>query len=309
MTNTGTRRLLILGASGFLGPHLVRAGLERGWSVHAAARRPQAAAGLAGGRPVVLEPWDALAGRGLEDLVERVGPTDVVLAAALSRVDECERDPALAARMNTELAARAARESRRRGLRLVHLSTDLVFGQRPPRGARYDEEDPPSPMHVYGRTKAAGEAAARAEDPGALVVRLPLLYGDSGGRGLGATDQVLAALERGERPLLFTDEWRTPLDAANAARAVLELCAGNTAGLLHLAGPRRLTRHGLGLALLAARGWGAERARAALRAAVRADLGLDAVRPSDVALDAARARELLGTPLLAPEEALGSELP
>lgn len=302
------RSVLILGASGFLGPHLVRAGRARGWRVLAAVRNAGAAPWLDEGTPDECCPWDAERPGALADLLARTRPAAVLVAAALARVDACERDPGRAAALNVELPAQAARLCRAAGLRLLHLSTDLVFGAEAPRPGGFGEDDPPAPVHVYGRSKAAGEERVLAEDPAALVVRLPLLYGDSGGRGLGATDALLAALARGERPALFTDEWRTPLEAGNAARALFELLGTEQHGRLHVAGPERLSRFELGLAFLAARGLEPAAARARLAARTRAELGLGA-RPADVALDARRARACLATPLLAPRDSLAASLP
>lgn len=298
------RTLLVLGASGFLGPHLVRAARAAGWRVVAVARRPELAPDLGGQGPDERLAFEAEDLGALTGLLERTGPAAILCAAALARVDACEREPARARRLNAEFPGALATETRARGLRLVHVSTDLVFGAVPPRAGGFREEDAPSPVHAYGRSKAEGEARVLAADPRALVVRLPLLYGDSAGRGLGASDQLLAALARGERPALFTDEWRTPLAAGNAAEALLELVASDAAGLLHVAGPERLDRHALGLAVLAHVGLPAER----VRAATRAELGLALTRPADVALDSARARALLATPLLAPTAALSSAL-
>jgi dTDP-4-dehydrorhamnose reductase len=298
------RTLLLLGASGFLGPHLVRAARRDGWRVVAASRRPEAAPQGDEWRPDEAQRFDGFERGALEPLLERVRPSGILLAAALARVDECERDPARAEALNAELPAAVARATRARGLRFVHLSPDLVFGAEPPRGERYAEDDAPSPVHVYGRTKAAGEALVRSADPQALVVRLPLLYGASFGRGLGASDQLLAALARGERPTLFHDEWRTPLEAGNAAEAVVELLRSDERGLMHVAGPARLERHELGLAVLSAYGVPPAEASARVRAAPRSALGLEHLRPRDVSLDARRARALLATPLLAPDEAL-----
>lgn len=271
--------------------------------VAVASRRPDVAPVPGGVTPHV---WDATRGSAdLERLLEEARPTHVVLATALARVGDCERDPALARTLNATLPAWVAAAARRLDVRAVHVSTDLVFGGRPPaRGERYSEDDPPSPVHVYGRTKAEGEARFLAAG-GDLVVRLPLLYGDSGGRGAGASDQILVALARGERPALFVDEWRTPLELGNAARALAELVTGRPVGTLHLAGPERLSRLELGLRVLVARGDTLERARERVRVTRRADLGLGD-RPADVGLDATRARALLATRLLAPDEALGA---
>jgi dTDP-4-dehydrorhamnose reductase len=159
-------------------------------------------------------------------------------------------------------------------------------------------------VHVYGASKAAGEEAVLAATSRALVVRLPLLYGESFGRGLGASDQLLAALARGERPVLFRDEYRTPLEVSNAAAAVLELLAGEAHGRLHVAGPERLDRHALASIVLAARGLVPATLAGQLREGTRAEFGLAHLRPADVSLDAARARARLATELLTPAEAL-----
>jgi dTDP-4-dehydrorhamnose reductase len=291
------RSLLVLGASGFLGPHQVAAARAAGWRVSVGSRAPESAPGV---EPDERYRFDAEAPGALALLFARARPSAVLLASAAARVEACEREPARAAHLNAELPGEAARLAAALGLRFVHVSTDLVFGGSPPRPAGYAEDDAPEPRHVYGRTKAAGEARVLAADPSALVVRLPLLYGDSFGRGLGASDALLAARARGETPALFVDEWRTPLEVANAARALLELVGGTSSGRLHVAGPERLSRLELGRIVLAARGLEPK-----VRAATRAELGLEG-RPADVALDAARARALLATPLLAPRSALGA---
>ena len=300
-----TATLLVLGASGFLGPHIVLAGAKsKGFGrVVAACRRPGELS--VPGCSFDAVPWDGLFGEETAELVARVRPAGIVTTAALSRLDACEEDPGSARAANVELALGVARAARATGARLVHVSTDLVFGGAPPVGARYAESDPPSPLSVYGRTKAEGEEAVRTEYPAALVCRLPLLFGDSHGRGLGASDSLVAAVRRGEEPLLFEDEWRTPLDVAFAARALVELAMGDRTGPLHVAGPDRLSRSELGLLALRAAGFAAAETAARVRFGRRAERDPRGLRPVDVSLDASAARELLVTPLPAPAESLG----
>jgi dTDP-4-dehydrorhamnose reductase len=197
----------------------------------------------------------------------------MVNAAALSRVADCAADPVLAERVNAELAERVAQLAAARGIRLVHVSTDLVFGAVAAGPAGLAEDAPVAPLSVYGRTKAEGERRVLAVNPAALVVRLPLLFGDSRGRGLGASDALLAAVADGERPGLFVDEFRTPLDVGDAARAIVELADGKERGVLHVAGPERLSRYELGLAVLVARGFAKTEAERAVRAASRSEFG------------------------------------
>jgi dTDP-4-dehydrorhamnose reductase len=290
--------VLVLGGSGFLGVHVVELAtardLPRGGEVVSVARSRHAVP--PGARSELA---DALAERRLEVLLDRVAPRAVLLAAALARTGECARAPERALELNARLPGRVARWCSAAGTRLVHVSTDLVFGATDAPAGGFGEDHPTGPVSVYGASKVEGELAVAAEHPGALVARLPLLYGDSRGRGLGASDSLLAAVARGERPGLFTDEWRTPLDVRSAARALVELLLrpDAPAGILHVAGADRVQRHELGLAVLRAAGRSEEQARAAVRATTRAAAGDAASRPRDVSLDCARARAFLTAPL------------
>jgi dTDP-4-dehydrorhamnose reductase len=200
--------------------------------------------------------------------------------------DVCEREPARAQACNADAPARLARVCRARGVRLVALSTDLVFaGDRP----SYGEDDRPAPILAYGRTKLAGEAAVLAEDPRAAILRLPLVHGRGHGMRATATESVAWALAAGRSLRLFTDQVRTPLDAESVADAIARVLAAGHAGVFHLGGPERLSRHELGARVAAALGLDAR----LITAARQGDLPL-AARPADVSLDNRRAREVLG---------------
>lgn len=294
-------RLLVTGAGGFLGAHVVERGRLAGWEVLAHLRLPRAQAPWLAASEVVPRELGKIAG--LRAWLERLAPTAVVHTAALARAAECEGDPALATRINVEASRELARACAGIGARFVHVSTDLVFGALPaPRGG-FPESAAPAPISHYGATKLAAEHAVVAADPLALVARLPLLLGPSHGRALGASDALIDALARGEAPRLFEDEWRTPLDVRSAAEALVELAGMPLAGLLHVAGPERMSRYELGRRVLRHSGQRADRVRALLEATTRAAQGQERTRPADVSLDASRARGLLRTLLVGLESA------
>jgi dTDP-4-dehydrorhamnose reductase len=288
MPSTGGGATLVLGGSGFLGTHVVAALGARAVSA-SRVEGPRAAP-----RFVKL---DARAEGSLGQVLAAVRPEAIVDCAAFSSVSEAETHPDLARRMNVEVPREIARWCVENGARFLHVSTDLVFGGKPPPEGGFREEDPPAPVSEYGRSKSAGEAALLEALPAALVVRLPLLYGNSFGRGRGASDSLLASLGNGLRPVLFTDEWRTPLEVSNAARALVELLGKDTAGILHVAGPDRVSRYDLGMTVIDASRLSRGRLREQVRHATRAE-AKQTSRPEDVSLDASRARALLATPLL-----------
>ncbi|MDP6408731.1 MAG: SDR family oxidoreductase [Planctomycetota bacterium] len=293
---------VVLGGSGFLGAHAVSMALRRADIDHpvvSVSRGP--GEGPLFGRhrsQPHFERADARDPDALLAALEGWRPARVINCLALARGADCEEDPLLASLLNAQVPGLLARWCGRNGARLVHVSTDLVFGDAPPPApGGFREQDAPAPISAYGATKAAGERAVLAACPRAIVVRLPLLYGASGGRELGASDSFLGAVERGDVPRLFSDEWRTPLLVEDAASALLELAWGAGSGLLHVGGPDRVSRIQLGLALLIARGLEPGDAEARVSAARRADAALDPPRPEDTSLDSSRARVVLRTRL------------
>jgi dTDP-4-dehydrorhamnose reductase len=293
----GGKRMLVTGAGGFLGAHVVEVARAAGYEVIGHLRRPARAAEswLAGVECVLHE----LADSGeLARWLEPLAPLAVVHTAAASRIADCEENPSLARRVNVEASAALARAAARIGARFVHVSTDLVFGAQPAPSGGFVESDTPAPISHYGASKRDAELEVAKADPAAVIARLPLLLGPSHGRGLGASDSILEALARGERPRLFEDELRTPLDVRSAAQALVELAHSPIAGVLHVAGPERMSRYDLGCRVLRRTGLRADQARAALKPTTRAALGVQASRPADVSLNAALARDLLRTLLV-----------
>lgn len=284
-------RLLITGIAGFLGQHLARVAAEAGWDVCGVVRQH----GIAGYNTVradLAEPGAAI------DAIERLSPDAVVHAAANARTNECERYPEAAWRDNvraTELLALAC-ASGTPGPPFVVCSTDLVFdGERP--GGMYTEDDLTNPINVYGRSKRAMEERLAELGSHAVIARLPLLFGppattDAPGSFLGGwIDQ----LKSGRELVLFTDEWRTPLSAREAARGVLAAVEKGRPGVCyHLAGPQRISRHELGKAFAhhAERWLGFD--AGLIRPGLRADVPMPAPRAADVSLDGSRANAELG---------------
>jgi dTDP-4-dehydrorhamnose reductase len=185
---------------------------------------------------------------------------------------------------NVDGSAVVATAAATRGLRLVHLSTDVVFSGRLERPLR--EEDAVDPITDYGRTKADAEAAVAAVHPGAVIVRTSLIYG-----GAEPSRQELLALD--PAVTFYEDELRCPIAAPDLAAAVLELASRpEISGPLHVAGPDVVSR--LEFARLAAPD--ADAVKGARR---------PPDRPGDLRLDCSRAAALLATPIRGVRAVLG----
>ena len=177
-------------------------------------------------------------------------PDLVINAAAWTDVDGAERDPDGAFRANALGPENLARATAERGIPLLHLSTDYVFGGE---GSRpLDEDAPVAPRSVYGRSKLAGEEAVRAHQPRHFIVRTAWLFSGTG-RNFPRTLLDLAV-----RPELrvVDDQHGSPTWAPHLAEGIARLIATERWGTWHLAGRGGTTWYGFARALLAAAGIG-----------------------------------------------------
>ena len=208
----------------------------------------------------------------VDQLLERLRP-DVVIHTAY------RQDPPDAWPTNVAGAENVAQAACRIGARLLHLSSDVVFDGR--KGAPYVEEDEPTPVHDYGRSKAEGERRAAAAHPEALIVRTSLIVG-----GERPSKHELAASTAGP---WFTNEIRSPVQVTDLAQALLELAELEVAGPLHVAGADDVSR--------------AELAELIVRGPV-GTAEAPPTRPLDCRLDSSRAQGLLGVRLRGVREVL-----
>ncbi len=149
-------RWMVLGAQGMLGRDLVATLAAAGHTVET----PD------------LDITDAAA-------VAELPPADVMVnCAAWTAVDDAETQEGSAFLVNAVGPHLLARAARRHGARLVQISTDYVFPGDS--AAPYEADAALGPRSAYGRTKAAGEWAVRAEAPDHLIVRTAWLYGAHG---------------------------------------------------------------------------------------------------------------------------------
>jgi dTDP-4-dehydrorhamnose reductase len=209
-------------------------------------------------------------------------PRVVVNAAAFTGVDraETERDAAFA--VNAFGAGNLARACQARGVRLLHVSTDHVFGGTASRP--YRENDAPAPRTVYGLTKAAGEEAVR--NAGGVVVRTSWLFGEG---PEGFVPAIAAQLRAGERVRVVDDQHGCPTWADDLAEALLALATlRDVPDILHYCGEGPTTWHGFAVAIAETLGVDPSR----IDAISTADHGAAAPRPAYSVLDTERVRGL-----------------
>lgn len=229
-------------------------------------------------------------------VLEPLCPELVINAAAYNLVDKAEDEAAAALAVNALGPRSLARLCEFWSCRLLHVSTDYVFGVPPPAIVKpYSETAVPSPTSAYSVSKLAGEHFVLAECSRSFVVRTCGLYGLAALRGAakGNFVETMLRLGRERKQLRVVDDQRcTPTSTADLADALVKLIATDAFGLYHATNSGSMT-------------W-CEFARAIFRLAkldvevipiTTVEFGAKAKRPAYSVLDCSKLASVIGEPL------------
>jgi dTDP-4-dehydrorhamnose reductase len=260
--------ILITGAAGMLAQAARAELLARGHQVHALDR-------------AALDVTDPAA---VDDVVHTIRPDAVIQCAAYTRVDDAEGDEPAAHLVNAVSTAHLARACGAGGGRLVYPSTDSVFDGSAT--SPYPPDAPTAPLGAYGRSKLAGEAAAR-EAGNWLVVRTSWLYG-AGGKNF--VDTILERARRGDPLRIVADQRGSPTWTGDLARVIAALREQEApSGVYHATNRGETTWYGLALEAVRLAGVEAE-----ITPVTTAEFPRPAPRPAYSVLDCTSTEAVVG---------------
>ncbi|MGO9650336.1 Spore coat polysaccharide biosynthesis protein SpsK [Candidatus Sulfotelmatobacter kueseliae] len=204
-------RVTIFGATGLLGKALVRE-----W-------KSDEVTGLGSKDADIRDPQQVLAAVG------RTQPEWIVLAAAYTDVDGCESNRELAFAVNCAGAVNVAQAAKACGSHLLFLSTDYVFDGLS--ATPYETDHPRAPQCVYGKSKADAEEQLLQILPNCCIVRTSWVFG-IGGKCFPGTILRIAATK--PEIDVVDDQRGRPTYTPDLARAIIQLCQQQAAGIVHL---------------------------------------------------------------------------
>lgn len=273
------KKLLITGASGFLGWNLCQAAAKE-WEVYGIYCSHKLEIPGIIPLPVDLRNFQELKGA-----FQDIQPDAVVHAAAQSQPNFCQAHPQESRQINVTASSNIAGLCADAAIPCAFTSTDLVFdGLNPP----YRESDPVCPVSVYGEQKVMAELEMLDRHPQTAVCRMPLMFGYGGSTAKSFLQPMLQALRGGKELRLFVDEYRTPVSGTTAASGLLLALAKNYRGILHLGGRERVSRYQFFEILLEV----LPLPDAKLEPCRQEEVKLAAPRPPDVSLDSSRSLAL-----------------
>ena len=271
-------KVLVLGASGFLGSYLGFALPRLGHEVSGVSRSP-----------VPHFPGNHVV-EGLEQFTDafRSGDFDAVInCVAVASHEVCEADPENAQTVNAKFPDLWAAAVAETGARFVHISTDAVFD-----GAStelYRETDATNPESVYGMTKVQGERAVLAANPGALVLRANF-FGWSQHQRSGILDFFVNAFTDQITITGFQDYVVSSVYMGDLVDAMMELVEGGASGVFHTVSSSPRSKYDFGQLVATATGLSAD----SMTAGSLADATGLAPRGHNLALSTAKIEHVLG---------------
>ncbi|HHM05812.1 MAG TPA: dTDP-4-dehydrorhamnose reductase [Gammaproteobacteria bacterium] len=274
------RRLLVTGANGQVGRELLRR----------AAGHSIAATGLD------RQQLDISDRAAVTAAVEGQGFAAVINAAAYTAVDKAESESERASAVNRDGPAHLAAVCAQEGVPLLHISTDYVFDGS--KTGPYTEDDPVSPLGVYGASKEAGERAVRTTCPRHIILRTAWVYG---AHGHNFVKTILRLAGERDELNVVADQHGCPTAAADIADALLDITRQVTGpvaqqppwGTYHYSGTGATTWHGFAEAIIieAARHGGR---KIPVHPVTTADYPTPARRPVNSVLDCSRIQRVFG---------------
>ncbi|MFC2067692.1 dTDP-4-dehydrorhamnose reductase [Chloroflexota bacterium] len=171
------------------------------------------------------------------EVLRKTKPNIIVNTAANVRVDDCETEPDKAFSINALGARNVAVVAQEISAKLVHVSTDYVFGGEPgSRTVPYNEFDTPIPINIYGKSKLTGENFVEHLCYKHLIIRISGLFGVAGASGKGGNfiETVLRVSKERDELTMVNDQIFSPTFTKDLAQKIGQLITTECYGTFHI---------------------------------------------------------------------------
>lgn len=241
-----TKKILVIGSSGLVGSNLLHLSPLYPFTIlpsfHSFFPDEYKESGL---KFDITDPVSVLKG------LKESAPNSVVNASCMT-VAVCEREPRNAYKVQVDGVRVLARACKEFDVRLIHLSSDMVYSGN--KGAPYTLDDVPDPISVYGKTKWEGERALQEVQGDYVIVRSAIVLGRGRFRKTGFLDWMVERDQKDEELPLYVDQWRSPIVVDDLVEVIFKLASSSFCGVLLAGGEEGMNRVEMGKRLLVAMG-------------------------------------------------------
>lgn len=165
----------------------------------------------------------------VENVVKKINPDLIINCAALTDIDNIERDSKNAYEVNAYGAENISKIASKYSKRLIHISTDSVFDGKK---GNYLESDKPNPINEYSKSKKLGEDLIKENLDDHVIVRTNF-YGNYN-RKKFLFNWIIENYKQKKKFNGFTNIFFNPLEIENLSLSLLELSELKYTGILHM---------------------------------------------------------------------------
>ncbi len=229
-------RILLTGASGFLGTHIINAmqGQYQFFGLSLKLVNPNLS------EHALIDISNTTQ---LLQYVQAVQPEIIIHTAAISSIAACAANEPYSHAINVTATEALSQFAAQYDIPFVFTSTDLIYdGVK----GNYNESDTPAPINVYGQQKYLAEQALVNNNSQALILRMPLMVGDNELSNVGVIADLRNTMLAHKTAYLFTDEYRTPIHVYDAVAAIFFLLQKKCTGIYNISGSQKFSRYELG---------------------------------------------------------------
>jgi dTDP-4-dehydrorhamnose reductase len=225
-------KVLVIGGSGLLGKKLRDILVEHDYDVYSTYYHAH---------PTKMEnnyQLDITQKKNVERVINKITPDFIVHTAALSNVDDCEKNHELADKINIEGTRNIAEIAKKIVCKVLYVSTDYVFD-----GTKglYTEEDLVHPINYYGLSKLKGEEVVKSIFDEYLIVRPSVIYGASNKKNFAMW--IVENLQKKNRIRIVNDQYVSPTLTTDLSEQIVALLKHDAQGIFHTAGGERINRY------------------------------------------------------------------
>ena len=176
--------------------------------------------------------------KSLEKIIIKTNPQIIINCAALTNVDEIEKNSKEAFEVNSYGAENIAKIASKYNIRLLHISTDSVFDGKK---GMYSEEEIPIPINEYAKSKKLGEDLVINNSKNFVIIRTNF-YGINNEKKF-LLNWVIDNLKNDKKIIGFNNIIFSPLEIKNLVNMLLELSENNFQGIIHLSSNEPISKY------------------------------------------------------------------
>ena len=239
-------KVLITGANGLLGQHLVKMLIESTDYEVTATGKGVSRAPINSSNRYKYFSLDITDGVEVNTFIAQNGPDVIIHTAAITQVDDCEKDPVHCWNTNVTATRFLVGAAETIGAKFIYISTDFVFdGEAGP----YIESDIPAPVNYYGSSKLGAEKSVIEAKLSWCIIRTVLVYGNIlvGNRN-NIVGWVQNNLSQGKSIQVVSNQLRTPTYVEDLAKGILLVVQKKAIGIYHISGEELMSPYDMALA-------------------------------------------------------------